>query len=698
MKKLYAIMIILLFLTIGRCLAGDAVSSKAQIEDLIKQIEALKSGQFVEGFVTSEGIGHKCGTHLFLGLLSVKDQIEPSILEKLLARPERQTYIDTQHFRIHYDTTGTHAPYQVGIDVDPADNIPDYINRTAEIFEYVWSFEIDTLMYPAPPSDDSAGGDSRYDVYVSNVGGAGYYGLTQPETQLDSTRYTSYIEVENDYAEVGYGSNPIVGLSVTAAHEFFHSIHFGLDFNERDGVYPNDKPWWYEVTAVWMEDVVFDEVDDYKLFVHYFYDYPWLGLGSFSRSLSDVPRMMHPYASCVWARFLHERFDRDIIRQIWIECSRVAGYNVLPATDYVLSGYGSSFEEAFLEFTSWNFFTGERADTVDKFSEADEWPDISIRFYTEATPSLYPVGDTFTSDDLVPEPLGANYHVYRTWPSYIGGLQFDFNGEDIYTGNNWLVGVLGWDPASDTLEKFYIDVIGEGTLSFRDWGRYDYLVVIPTVFGFVPGYSSYGYSFLTNYDENLVGNAPLFGELPSDTTVKATKCVNIQLYATDLQGDAIWFSSDTLEGLSLLDNGNGTAILTYCPKMEMVGFSVPVRVEAHDTSGYDAKQIVFYVVSPTDEVFANMFPNPIIYEDGNPITLQYFLPDTINAGDLDIRIFSVAGELIYKFADLSQFNSGFHEIPWNGLNSKGNQLAGGVYIIKVRAGKKSGSGKFAIIR
>jgi len=108
--------------------------------------------------------------------------------------------------------------------------------------------------------------------------------------------------------------------------------------------------------------MVYDDVNDYLGYLSDFFKYPWLSLKTF-RDLSDL----HPYGSCVWPMYLQERFDTTIIRDIWEGCAQVPGNNAIDypsgesATDKALQARGITFEEAFREFTVWNYFTGDRA-------------------------------------------------------------------------------------------------------------------------------------------------------------------------------------------------------------------------------------------------------------------------------------------------------------------------------------------------
>lgn len=702
MKKIIAAVVMLII----ACYSNSRALSNEQI---IAEFQVMRDGQSPTIAVGTDPT-HKCGLEISIALMNIKDQIGEELYKQLLLRPTMPAALPTEHFIIHYATAGIDTPYQASVDVNPANGIPDYIDSAAIIFEHVWAEEIDSMLYPVPPSDGINGGDSRYDIYIRNLG-AGYYGVTYPESQVNSRQWTSYIEVDNDYVGFdGYQGRPLEALKVTAAHEFFHAIHFGLDsyeYDYRDNQQSRPQPWWLEATAVWMEDVIYPNINDYLIYMPYFFNYPRIGLGNFEGASGN-----HPYASCVWPRFLDKKYGRDVIRQIWLDCAAIAGYNLLPSIDEVLSrpdsNYNSSFEQAFREFTCWNYFTGARADTAKKYPDSHLWPPIRRRMAFTQSPFLYPIYDTIrTTDtaasDTIPQPLGANYIIIRPW-RFPGGLRFYFNGDDL-SGFSWAVSIVGWKRGNDSL--FYMATspgTGEGTLAVRDWYRYDSLVFIPAVFGMIPGYDPYGYAFRVEYDSSLTGNVPIFDSLPYLVNVQAGDCAEVDIHATDANGDSIRiYASDSLpDGATLTDYGDGSALLRYCPGFARVGELIPISIRAADTSGYDERTIIFVVLSPADKVMAEVYPNPIVYADGEIDTIRYFLPDTLKSGKIQIWIFNVAGDQVVKLEE--EVNSGnikgpgIHKIPWDCTNSDNRLIAGGIYLIKIKAGNKTGSGKFAFIR
>ena len=81
----------------------------------------------------------------------------------------------------------------------------------------------------------------------------------RPEHRRRRMRYgdlSAYCVLDNDFAPAQFpgSTTPDEALRVTAAHEFFHAVQFGYDAYE-DG-------WFMEGTAVWMEDEVYDGIDD----------------------------------------------------------------------------------------------------------------------------------------------------------------------------------------------------------------------------------------------------------------------------------------------------------------------------------------------------------------------------------------------------------------------------------------------------
>lgn len=82
-------------------------------------------------------------------------------------------------------------------------------------------------------------------------------------------------------------------------------------------------------------------------------------------------------------------------------------------------------------------------------------------------------------------------------------------------------------------------------------------------------------------------------------------------------------------------------------------------------------------LAPIVSTFALLqnYPNPF-----NPsTTIEYELP---RAGEVQVRIFNVTGQLIRAFAPLHQA-SGLHATFWDGKNASGGVVATGMYVYQV---------------
>jgi hypothetical protein len=377
------------------------------------------------------------------------------------------------HFRIWYVTTTDDAPpliYSYG------DDVPDWIHLCAEVFDHVWAIEVDSLGYRPPPPDgpwygqDDYGGDERYDVYVENLNRHYVYGYTQSELYVDGPiprASTSYIVVDDDYASI-YPTAGAEGLKVTAAHEFFHAIQFAYDTLE--------ERFFMEISSTWMEDVVYDGINDYYYYIQ--------NSGSIfrhpERSLTTFDGI-HEYSACVWNHYLAKRHGTDMIREIWDGCISDAA---LDATEEALHIRGSDLPEALNEFAVWNVFTGALADTVAFYPEGNRYPQVEV--YVSQIHSQVPVA--VESVMVPPEPLGSSY--VRFFPAEDGaGLAVEVSGDRLAT---WRASLLGVGP-SHRVVPMSIDDFGHGKGVLADWANYDYAMLVMTPFNFTVPPVQYGY-------------------------------------------------------------------------------------------------------------------------------------------------------------------------------------------------------------
>src|SRR5574341_2685113 len=474
-----------------------------------------------------------CGTSYFVEfnfledkLSTTKDTLRPGALfhipRPMYGSRQEKTYDSPAgYFKIHYVTEGDSAVNPT--DLNPPDTVPDYVNKVADIFDSVRIFEVNSLGYKKPPSDGfypgnrDNGGDSLYDVYLAELG-PGFYGYTVPETTNGSPAYsyTSYIVIRNDYPVPPFPNRPIDdNVKVTAAHEFFHSIQFGYDVSEFEYIPGNSdsvRPYWPELSATWMEDMAYDYINDYLGYLHYFYNYPWLSLRTFSYNVAFPEKVFHPYASCGWAFYLQGKYGINLIKRIWEICGAVSGSNLFDATEQALreaTGNTIGFSDAFREFTIWNYFTGNRTLIGNFYSEANIFG-VSVDIDT-----VHPI---MSSDTILvnigqktnpPQNLAANYVVFKPEPQStqdsIGGLKMEFYASG--SGSGWRISAVGYKSGllPFTSEFAYLYPPGKGSAGVNNWASYDSIIMIPTPINFSTNFTGWQYGYKVNYDSNLSG-------------------------------------------------------------------------------------------------------------------------------------------------------------------------------------------------
>jgi hypothetical protein len=295
-------------------------------------------------------------------------------LRRLLQRTEMQTsrLSPSKKFRIHYDTSTSNTPALIADGTAPRrllNTYEQFIDSVAYYFDYAWKLEVDTLGYPAPPSDGVQGGGPEFDVYVEELG-TDEFGRTSWNQSTDliedgaRQRFSTYIEIDNDF--LGFRTPGINGLRITAAHEFHHAIQVG-DFGWWTTV-PNFDRYFYELTSVWIEHVAFPGIHDYYFDLpNYFQRFR----DGFGRSLSFNTSTFAGYERSVWAQFLAKRFGRDVMKNIWMGIRSTPALGSMTVT---LTQYGTSLESEFALFSSWNFFTSDRADPQRYYDDGANFP------------------------------------------------------------------------------------------------------------------------------------------------------------------------------------------------------------------------------------------------------------------------------------------------------------------------------------
>lgn len=181
-----------------------------------------------------------------------------------------------------------------------------WVNKNLAVMKKTWAHEVGKLGYRTPVKDGTRGGNSKFDVYLKDVGSEGYYGYCAKERLKPGTRWmaSGYCVLDNDFSRAEFGAKPAASLRVTAAHEFFHAIQFAYDYAE-DG-------WMMEATATWMEERVADGLDDNRRYLPH---------GQVARPAEALDLYnsggFNHYGNWAFFEYLSTRFGKGVVRKIW---------------------------------------------------------------------------------------------------------------------------------------------------------------------------------------------------------------------------------------------------------------------------------------------------------------------------------------------------------------------------------------------
>ncbi len=331
----------------------------------------------------------------------------------------------------------------------------EFVQKMARAFENVYETEITAMGYPEPPYDtgmEDNGGDGKFDIYLMNCG-ENFYGYVVPDdwasdavTGPDANAVYSFMVMDNDYSEfVDISGSEENAMKVTAAHEYHHVIQFGINA---------EAPGWYmEVTSTWMEDQVYDDINDNLQYVSDFFASPETALDE-----GDP----HWYSAWIFNEFLETKYDQDVVRQVWDSMDDYGNDNAVDAISAVLVSNSATFKDAFTQFVAKNYAkTGFYTDAANA-----AYTDVAIA----NSESVHQLGDTVTS---IPQQtvdvshLSSKYYKFvpQTGISQSGLLTITVDGQD----NKELNAVAVARKADGSYEEKFFDLDGasnQGSVNF----------------------------------------------------------------------------------------------------------------------------------------------------------------------------------------------------------------------------------------
>ena len=269
---------------------------------------------------------------------------------------DSQYYTSDSLFCIHYNT-------QSG-DLDTTDlnnnNIPDYIEEVGIMADSARNVLVYKLQYDDVPTDI----DGIYDIYLKDYGKGtfGHCCKDFPSQNMDGQ--TSYLQIDTDYNNnlpSDFVNSGLEFMRITLVHEYFHAIQYGYRGSGID-------PYFYEMTSMWIEDVIVPDGDDYL-------DWPIWNL--INNPEKNFGTLGPGYELALFGHYLSSYLDPNgklnvlnstIIREMWTRYGSNSG-TALSAIKYVLNGenYNLTFIEAWTDFISRNLYNGLYDDMENQF-------------------------------------------------------------------------------------------------------------------------------------------------------------------------------------------------------------------------------------------------------------------------------------------------------------------------------------------
>jgi hypothetical protein len=246
-----------------------------------------------------------------------------------------------RNFCVHWVDQGLDAPNLADKD---GNGVPDFVERVLRVAERVHEVENGKLGWREPRSDGRIGGlNGKTDIYLSQIGGE-LFGYAAPDRGQANKehriprRLHGYLVLDNDYSAFEFpGTKPQNDLEVTIAHEYNHILQFGYDAYQ--------DPWFAESSATWMEDQVYDGIDDYLRYVR-----RWVKLWETPLTTSSIKE----YGSAVWNQWLAHRYGPAIVRKAWAGAidAKPGGFSVDAYERAIRAAGPSDFSHDFVRFAA----------------------------------------------------------------------------------------------------------------------------------------------------------------------------------------------------------------------------------------------------------------------------------------------------------------------------------------------------------
>jgi hypothetical protein len=409
------------------------------------------------------------------------------------------------HFEIYYYTSGIEA-------VDVTDTIgysssdwrtrthtpngvPDYVDEVAFAADSAWSMEIDGFGFKSPwPDVDAVHTSDRYKISLRYI--RDEYGYPDPSTYANTfpqapapsgnIGFTSYIELRNEWNESGWSENnldytthPEKAVRVTCCHEFFHGVQFTMARLNNSPLYVDDFPATFlEASAVLMEDLGFDYVNDYFQYAKDFLKNPFKTTFEYIYDPND-DIYKNALATMYLFQFAYPSPRIDFIKNLLFNNYRqfTKFYNNL----ILASGQaGRTWADLLGSFYTGSYYTGGRA-VAGRFIKDAPLLDADWDYLQDQTDRSFSVAKTV-------QPFGMNTFSFTKHNGGAGALSLQFVGDppdagDTDTSAVWSVHcILKKDtvPAHDSIITVPNLSATRANLVINSWQDYTEALVIGT--------------------------------------------------------------------------------------------------------------------------------------------------------------------------------------------------------------------------
>lgn len=643
----------------------------------------------------------KCGTSLRKQALSYLSKLDAASRKKFnapmpvppydsLPLPAdfglTQTY-ETQNFMVWYTTTGSNAPPTADSD---SSGIPDYIENAGKYAEETLAHQVNTLGYKKPPITTIPKYYLYIATYASGVYGVTFYGHFPGNSgnQIDAL-----FIIHNNFSFARTNEDPdgtVLGaLKVTIAHELFHGVQAAYDWFEDEegcsGISPSCY-WFAEASAVWMEDEVYPNTNDYIGYLT-----AWFSANGVPLDSSSI---LHQYGSVIFAKFLSEKVagadgkaNPVIIKDIWeetvntINAATQRGGRSLDAIKTVLQAkYAATLPVELKNFYVTNY--------LKNYVDGAKFPGVRCTDYSSTNVN-------FSQTSL--NRLSATYYCYAS--SIQKPLAISFNGSDDAV---WRVALVKEATSSKSTEDLSLNTATQDGYSLiSTFGGAETKVAAVLVNATETGTGKYDY-------QSAVGG---FGTNPN-LTPPSNLQVSYSSGKTALSWDAgggaltgykVYRSTASGSGYTLLATlGNKTSyddvfFLKAKPSGQTSFYYI---VTSYNDAGesFPSKEKESAVAIPVTSLKVYNAPNPF----STKTTLYVTYPPEKDPLAASLEIYNILGKRIYNtYVTASQVEnnkkSNLYVLPLDGIN-----LASGVYIYRLslmfNSTTSSAIGKFVVIR